>query len=134
MKTKTLAIVFACAIFTGCSSKPYTIEDNGKTERLALKSEFSIQLDGNPSTGYTWRDITKENNCLKQLNKGQEYSIKEPGKLGSGGTYTFIYQVKSAGQANLTLVYARSWETNTPPIKTFTMKILAGTMGIIESQ
>jgi len=128
-------MISAAAILFGCSSKNYTIDDSGKTQQLALDSVFTISLEGNPTTGYLWTDATEFNTCLTQLNKGEEYEMdpKSNQPVGGGGTYTFKYKVKSAGEADLKLVYSRPWLQNTPPLKEFTMKVIAGTMGRIEA-
>jgi inhibitor of cysteine peptidase len=122
------------ALMFSCSSKPYTLKDTGQIERLAIDSVFSVSLEGNPTTGYVWTNVTTENTCLEQLNKGKEYTPAESSnnKVGSGGTYLFTYKVKNTGEAKLKIVYSRPWETNTPPAKIFYMKIFAGTMGTIE--
>jgi len=129
-------MVVAAAILFGCSSKTYTIDESGKTQRLALDSVFTVSLDGNPTTGYLWTDATELNTCLTQLNKGEEYEMNPTSNqpVGGGGTYTFKYKVKSAGDAELRLIYSRPWETGQAPAKTFNMKILAGTMGTIEEE
>jgi inhibitor of cysteine peptidase len=129
-------MMITAAIMFGCSSKPYTMNEDGKTQRLSIDSVFSIALEGNPTTGYLWSDATELNTCLTQLNKGEEFE-RDPTSnqpIGGGGIYTFKYKVKSDGQANLKLVYSRPWETGQAPAKTFNMKILAGTMGIIEAE
>ena len=127
--------MFAAAILFSCSSKTYTIDKSGKTQRLALDSAFTVSLEGNPTTGYLWTDATELNTCLTQLNKGEEYEMDPTSNqpVGGGGTYTFKYKVKSAGEAELKLVYSRPWRPNTPPTKVFTMKVIAGTMGSIEA-
>lgn len=132
--TSGMFLVLAILMLS-CSSKPYTITDSKKTERLAVDSVFSISLEGNPTTGYMWTDVTTENTCLEQLNKGKEYTAdtNTDKKVGSGGTYLFTYKVKCDGEAKLKIVYSRPWETNTPPSKIFYMKIFAGTMGTIEA-
>jgi len=124
------------AISFGCSSKTYTINDSGKTQRLALDSVFTVTLDGNPTTGYLWSDATELNTCLAKSNNGGEYEMDPTSNqpVGGGGTYTFKYKVKSAGEAELRLIYSRPWETGQAPAKTFTMKVIAGTMGTIEEE
>ncbi len=47
--------------------------------------------------------------------------------LGAGGTVTARFVAVGAGQTTLTLNYARPFERDVPPLKTFTVSVLVTT-------
>ncbi len=125
---KSMMIVVITIFITSCAG-PYTIEDSGITVNLSTDDPFEIVLDGNASTGYTWKVMPFDSTVIKQLS---EPEIKSgDGRIGAGGKVTFKFQSLADGQTDLLLVYSRRWEENEPPAKKFEMKIVVGTMGRI---
>jgi len=125
-----LALIFSLS-FNSCSG-PYTAEDDGRTIELGIDDPFEIELDGNPTTGYIWDVLFYDSTIIKQIGKADYQAISDA--LGSGGKYTFKFQTISAGSTSLQLIYYRSFEKNVPPAKTFTMEVISGTMGRIETE
>ena len=126
-KTYTLILVLLFGMFLTSCVKPFTEKDNGTTINLGIDDPFEIELEGNPTTGYIWEVASFEASIIKQI--GEARFEPDDGKPGSGGKYTFEFQTIAAGQTSLTLIYHRKFEENEPP--TFTMEIVAGTMGRI---
>ena len=88
---------------------------------------FEIELEGNPTTGYTW-NLAETNQPNDPYIKfiGEEYQQQHqlggPIILGSGGIFKFQFDVEPscpAGyQMQLVFLYKRSWEPD--PIETRT--------------
>ena len=96
--------------------------DNGRTVTVARNTVISIQLEGNPTTGYSWESSVGSRAVLNPTNDGDFKPSSSA--IGAGGTYTFQYQALAHGRTDVTLVYRRSWETGVEPLKTFQVTIV----------
>lgn len=96
--------------------------DNGRSFTVARGTVLSIQLEGNPTTGYSWESSVGSRAVLNPTNDGDFKPSSSA--LGAGGTYTFQYQALARGRTDVTLVYRRSWETGVEPLKTFQVTIV----------
>lgn len=105
----------------GFCAEPLTMKDSGKTVNLSQGNELEIQLAGNPTTGYGW-SVTECDSNIVQPDSKPQYT-PDSDLMGSGGLYRFIFKAVSTGETALTLAYRRPWETNTPPIETFGIRI-----------
>ena len=96
--------------------------DNGRTFTVARGTVLAIQLEGNPTTGYTWESSVGSRAVLNPTSDGDFKPSSSA--IGAGGTYTFQYQALTRGRTDVTLVYRRSWETGVEPLKTFQVTIV----------
>jgi predicted secreted protein len=80
---------------------------------------FTISLEGNRTTGYSWKLATKLDPKLVRK-VSQSYSATNPGLAGSGGIDKFTFRATGKGTATLTFTYSRPWEKNAPPATTAT--------------
>ena len=80
--------------------------DNGK--------QFVIELDANPSTGYTW-DAGKNPNVKLVSSKQVSSKGAQP---GASGTQRMTFKAYKTGSSTLELAYARQFEGGVPPAKT----------------
>ena len=104
-------------------------EGGNKELKVEDNKEFSIVLEGNPTTGYSWFmvnvDSVKNSNVVQPLNldqyNGSEEYIQdahEPGLCGVGGRNVFKFKVNNGfGKElpKLVFEYKRPWEKDTPP-------------------
>lgn len=100
----------------GSVDKTLTRADNNSSVTLKVGDALSVQLDSNPSTGYSWQLAPGDNAVLQPV--GDPTFDLGPGKTpmpGAGGTETFNFKAVGKGQTTLTLTYVRPWETNTTP-------------------
>ena len=117
-----LVLIFMTA---GCGTKPakLTIDDNDKTVNAKVGGQITIELEGNPSTGYTWEEKDVDTSILKQ--EGEvEFKSSNPGLIGSGGTMTLTFKAVKAGTTALNLIYHRPWETDVKPESTFSVTVV----------
>jgi len=97
---------------------------NGKAIAAEANQTLLVKLPGNPTTGYSWRLSKIEGEAIEAVGKPSYVADKNPQKrVGTGGTYHFTFRAAKPGKATLTLAYARPWEKDTPPIKTFTLTV-----------
>ena len=98
--------------------------DAGKIFDLAKGGALEITLEGNPTTGYTWSQVSSNDKVLKPVGA---YTYKQnpapAGMVGVGGKFTFNFKAIGVGATQLKFSYLRPWEKNVPPIETFELNI-----------
>ena len=73
---------------------------------------FSITLDSNPTTGYSWDLATAlDPNVVDLLHHSYQRS---GGAMGAGGTEIWTFEPLCAGFTTIVLRYRRPWEPNNP--------------------
>jgi predicted secreted protein len=96
-----------------------TAKDNGKTITVKAGQRIEISLAGNPTTGFTWNNVTRGHG-VKLLGK---ITHKAGGRaLGAPGMSTATFQAMKPGKNEISLGYRRVFEKN-PPIKTFKVTV-----------
>ena len=99
------------------SPKKLSEQDNGGTVTLEVGQQLDISLVANPTTGYQWEIAEGDSAVLKQV--GEPVYTTDSTAPGSGGTMTFHFVAATPGQTTLKLIYHRTFEKDTPPLKTF---------------
>jgi inhibitor of cysteine peptidase len=99
--------------------------DNGESITMAVGDILKIELNSNPSTGYSWHIAANTDDVLAPVGEPQ-FSLGGATPMpGAGGTETFTFKAVAAGESTLTLIYNRPWETNVTPTPndTFTVTV-----------
>jgi len=119
-------------LVTGCAPRQFQVSppeqvnlvasDNGENVSLFAGQELIIQLDGNPTTGYTWETKDLDTNLFRQVGDVQ-FTSSNPKLVGSGGVQTLTLKVLNTGTGTLTLIYHRPWEKDVQPAKTFSVTV-----------
>ena len=79
------------------------------TSQKSFKSDsVTIELKGNPSTGYTWEAVLASENIV-EISKDVKYLGSE-GMVGAPSMFYFTVSSLSSGNTVLTLEYKRPWE------------------------
>ena len=79
------------------------------TSQKSFKSDsVTIELKGNPSTGYTWETVLASENIV-EISKDVKYLGGE-GMVGAPSMFYFTVSSVAAGNTVLTLEYKRPWE------------------------
>ncbi len=78
---------------------------------------FEFELDGNPTTGYSWGIIESD---AELVDVSSEYipAENEEGFVGKGGIYKFVVTGVKKGSCTIKCSYMRGWETENPSVKT----------------
>jgi inhibitor of cysteine peptidase len=102
----------------GCSTSPakLTSKDAGTTVHVAQGHLLEIQLEGNPTTGYTWEAAPDSSSLLVQ--QGEPQFKADSSALGSGGLMTLRFKAEQKGTGVLKLIYHRTFEPNVAPLRT----------------
>lgn len=99
------------------SPRKLSESDNGSVITLQVGERLDIRLAANPTTGYQWEVAEGDSAVMKQAGEPEYKADSEA--LGSGGAMTFLFSAAGAGRTNLQLIYHRTFEKDTPPLKTF---------------
>ena len=117
-KVTWLALVAALAALVlgthGCAapgSAVITSADDGKAVTVRTGGTVTVELEGNPTTGYTWMEA-----ALPGVLESRDEPEFEPSSdaLGAGGMMTLTYDAIEVGEGTLELEYARPWESMQP--------------------
>ena len=83
------------------------------TSQKSFKSDsVTIELKGNPSTGYTWEAVFASENIV-EISKDVKY-LGAKGMVGAPSMFYFTLSSLSSGSTILTLEYKRTWEEKEP--------------------
>jgi inhibitor of cysteine peptidase len=99
----------------------FTENDSGKSISITTGVSIIIRLNSQLSTGYNWTVNGMDDSIIVQEGEPQ---YTTPSKLIGGGE-AVVWKFKSTGVGNtvLKLVYARAFEKDKPPLKTFELII-----------
>lgn len=98
-------------------------ENTGQQIAVKFQQEFQIELDANPTTGYTWTLIDTLPSIKSSLLSSQFKKSSE--LLGAPGKQIFNFKANFTGKMELRLIYHRQWEKNTAPIDSYSVIIEA---------
>lgn len=89
---------------------------------MKVSQTFTVQLKGNPTTGYQWTclETTPELLCVESRFVPDD---KTGTLVGSGGTFRFTLKAVKKGIGTAKFAYRRPWEKTVSPLKTETVKI-----------
>jgi inhibitor of cysteine peptidase len=116
----TIAVVTACAI-PGSKTVRLADQDSGRAVELRSGDRLELVLEANPTTGYTWQVDSVNSAIIRQA--GEPVYTSEGAMPGSGGKLTLTFEAGAAGRTLLRLAYARPFEKDRPPIKTFDVTV-----------
>jgi predicted secreted protein len=92
---------------------------------VEVGQRFAVTLESNPSTGYRWEWVDRQESILEQIGAAefQPRETGDPPLVGAGGWDIFTFEATSSGQMALKLVYRRPWEEGMEPLKTFSLQV-----------
>lgn len=88
-----------------------TSADDGGTVTVRSGGTVIVELEGNPTTGFTWLE-TEVPDVLES--RGEPGFEPSSDALGAGGMMTLTYDAVETGEGTLKLDYARPWESVRP--------------------
>jgi predicted secreted protein len=99
-------------------SRVYTRAENKIV--VPVGESFTIELEGNPTTGYEW-ELQFDNDKLKLTD--QQYQPPGANAIGGGGKEQFILKAIKKGNTVIRAVYKRAWESDPIEEKKFDVQI-----------
>jgi inhibitor of cysteine peptidase len=99
-------------------------KDSGTKVKLAKGDTLVVRLEVQGGTGFTWKIAKNDDAVLKSQGKPE---VERPEKPKPGGKVTHIYRftAEKAGAAELEMHYARPFEKDKAPAKTFKLTLEA---------
>lgn len=114
------------AAVTGCAKQVTAGDaDQGRIVELVPGESLVLTLESNPTTGYSWQLVEVDATVLKPKGEPEfKPSSGSEGLAGAGGEEVFRFDAAGSGTTTLSLAYARPWEKDTPPLKTYTITVV----------
>lgn len=117
-------VVLAVCLTAGCTKPVHLTEaDNNGQVTLKQGQELVIALEANPTTGYQW-ELAECNQSILIQQGEPSYAASQSVRPGSAGLESWCFTARAKVETELRLVYQRSWEEDTEPAQTFTVKVV----------
>jgi len=87
-----------------------------------MQKQKSVELEGNPTTGYSWICAMSREGVIRELSSEYVAHRAARGIVGSGGKFVFSFKAVAPGDVELVFSYLRAWEKETPALKTVVYK------------
>lgn len=91
--------------------------DTSSVVSKSVGDTFAVELQANPSTGYSWICTSDSLRCLEFI----EQTFRQPERkgmiVGAGGTDVRLYKAVAEGCDTINFEYKRRWENDTIPPK-----------------
>ncbi|HWA05457.1 MAG TPA: protease inhibitor I42 family protein [Ignavibacteria bacterium] len=116
------SLVFLLLAFTAISySQEKTYTEKDAEISAAVGENFTISLESNQSTGYSW-SVGMVSDNAQVVVAGMDYDLPDNAKTGQGGAEVWHLKAVAPGSVKLMFYYARSWEKDAPA-KTLTFNV-----------
>src|SRR5574343_1676333 len=128
---RSLRAITRVLLLAGCAPSLFPTEmpvtaslsDSGGTASLVPYQPLVVRLQSNPSTGYGWSYTVSGDEVLR-LDSVSGEAPAPNGMVGVAGEQVWSFRAQGSGRAVLTYVYARAWEKDAAPEKTFTLTVV----------
>lgn len=119
----SLALVASLAAACGDDGGPEDLaaDDAGETVTVENGDTFTVTLEGNPTTGYSWEPEDLDTSILEQ--QGDWEFDPESSAVGAGGMVTTTFKAVGTGTTTLRLIYHRPFEQGVEPLDTWEVTI-----------
>ena len=101
---------------------PIGAADGGLVVQVAVGDELLLDLEANPSTGYSWVDESVASAAVVAV--GEPEFIAQSDLIGAAGIMRCRFEAVDVGTAELILAYRRPWETDVEPERWFTVTVV----------
>jgi inhibitor of cysteine peptidase len=109
-----LALFLWCILVLSACSKASA--DSKPDNRIKAGEIFTVTLDENITTGYSW-SYTIDNKNVIQFDSDST-SVPKTDAAGAGGTHTWNFKAVGKGTVTIVFDYKRPWEKDKRPIDT----------------
>ena len=121
----TAILVFILSIsacISDANGRTLTADNAGQTIDMNVGDIINIELEGNPSTGYTWEVAEMDKTVLKPVGDTEFETAND--LVGASGVLILRFEAISTGETPLILVYQRPWEQDIPPEEKFEVRLV----------
>ena len=87
------------------SHSTFGLDDNNTTIAMKCNTTFSIKLDENPTTGYTW--VISSSQGLNIMES--TFTANSTGLIGAGGVHEWHINAARVGMQGFSAIYMRPW-------------------------
>lgn len=115
------ALIFLLGFVTFSYSQEKTYTETSSEIAASVGENFTISLESNQSTGYSW-SVGMVSDNAQVVVAGMDYDLPEGSKTGQGGAEVWHLKAVAPGSVKLMFYYARSWEKDAPA-KTLTFNV-----------
>ena len=130
MKLKWLLmglIATTIIIMSACSSLPNNVSvdasSSGKRVEVFVGSSFTVTLDSNATTGYSW-ELKEISNPAVLEKTDNKYEAPTSGLMGAGGKEVWTFKVLKAGTSTLTMEYSQPWAGGQKGANSFNVTVM----------
>jgi len=113
---KKAVVIMTLSCLAGCFS-PGVVKarlDGDGTFDIRQGQTLELEMESNPTTGYSWDVAASENKGVLRQKRGSKY-IPGSDLIGAGGVQIFYFEGLRRGRAELTFEYRRPWEKDKEP-------------------
>ncbi len=96
--------------------------DESTSVVLDKGDDLTVNLTGNPTTGYLWEVFSLDGSVLQQV--GDSVFRQDQPLMGAGGTVSFQFKAVGSGSTTVVFAYHRPFEKGIPPIKTRELQVV----------
>ena len=99
------SLLVITAVFAGGCAGQTGQQGSGSDSKTA-----TVELEGNPTTGFTWIYTMIPEGIVKELSNDYIQDDADEGMTGVGGTFIFKFEAVAQGETELSFFYLREWE------------------------
>jgi inhibitor of cysteine peptidase len=81
---------------------------------VAAGERFAIELEGNPTTGFSWEIAEPYDEAVVTF-LGEDYEPDDSGLVGSGGVERLSFVAGEPGSTTIVLEYVQPWDEEAEP-------------------
>lgn len=107
------ALIFLLGFVTFSLSQEKTYTETSSEIVATVGENFTISLESNQSTGYSW-SVGMVSDNAQVVVAGMDYDLPESSQTGQGGAEVWHLKAIAPGSVKLMFFYARSWEKDAP--------------------
>ena len=115
--------VFACDFGQDETAETMDISDPAKPISVSPGESFTIVLESNPTTGFSWQLDSPLDESVVKFSESR-YVWPESDLDGAPGKEVWTFTALNHGKATISMKYSRSWEKNKPPAKTVVFTVV----------
>jgi inhibitor of cysteine peptidase len=101
----------------------FLMSDKGEScIEVRAGENFALRFRTTPGTGYRWEFAAAPDEKLLRF-IGEKVEESESGRIGGSVFAVWTFCALAAGEAEISMKYARPWEKGVEPIKTYVFKL-----------